>query len=146
MSAQAHMTCAICTSSTGPFHHEPLGRGGAAVAVCAACATEVPDANVHERRNAYAGGGESGAAALTTTTMTKAMRKLMGDAEYDRTTALAVRHGLAPSATLPKAEVDLRAMAHDGARRIRSGAAHGQSPSSLRNERARRQRKIGRTK
>jgi hypothetical protein len=105
----------------------------------------VPDANALERRNAY-GGGESGSAALTPTTMTKAMRKLMGDAEYDRTTALAVRHGLAPSATLPKAEVDLRVMSREGARRVRSGAAHGQSPSSLRNERTRRQRKIGRTK
>lgn len=31
--------CAICTSTTGPFNREPLGKGGAMVNVCLDCVT-----------------------------------------------------------------------------------------------------------
>lgn len=48
--------CAVCTSETGPFDMEPLGRNGAMVLVCRSCRMETPG----EREHLFGAGRSSG--------------------------------------------------------------------------------------
>lgn len=73
--------CAICTSERGPFTSQPLGKGNALVSVCAECDEPAFEKRGPER--AYEGAGPS---APSEGAMTVAMRRLMGDAEYERRT------------------------------------------------------------
>lgn len=118
------MICAVCTSPRGPFALEPLGRDDALVSVCRACRTETPDTSSGERA-AYTGG--AGPSAPMVREMNEAMDRMMGAEENARTTARAIRYGIAPGVALTGAERDLAAMRADGFRRIRTGAAASQA-------------------
>ena len=72
------MTCAICVSTVGPFTSQPLGKDGALVKVCFAC-----DAPIFASTGPDRGWQPSGGL-LDHDKLTVAMRRVMGDDEYER--------------------------------------------------------------
>ncbi len=127
------MTCAVCTSSLGPFALEPLGRNDALVNVCRSCRTDPPVAD-GSQRDAYGGG--TGPSAPMQRDMTEAMDRMMGAVENARTTAQAIRYGKSSTVALTEAERDLGAMIGPfGYRRNRTGGAANQDLHARRRER-----------
>jgi hypothetical protein len=108
------MTCAICTSTTGPFRLEPLGRNDALVHVCHACSSEPPRAFVHSRIYEPSGGLPS------VDEIAAGARRAMGDERYERDARREIEYGKSPSHALTDAEVMDNQRRHDGIRRART--------------------------
>lgn len=75
-------SCAICTSRTGPFTPQPLGRNNALVPVCAAC-----DEPAFEKRGPERGYEPTGGL-LDADELSTAKRRVMGDETYERQSKL----------------------------------------------------------
>lgn len=111
-------SCAVCTSVTGPFTLEPLGRDDALVNVCAACSAPAFEKCGPER------GYEPKGGLLSAPMLTEAMRRIMGSAEYERQMKLADATGRLAwrTSNFDPNEEAARHVEHDGrAKRINTG-------------------------
>lgn len=124
--------CAICADECDTVSYEPLGKRNALVAVCVTCSTETAR-EVFGPELQHTGGGPSGQLAKE---LTVAMRRVMGDAEYDRLTDIDVQYGLSCSQSMTDEERMMWLYDQESRRRFRTGLNLNEKTSVRRGVRA----------
>lgn len=118
--------CAICTSERGPFTAQPLGRNNALVPVCAACDEPIFTRTGPER------GWEPSGGPLHQSELTAAMRRVMGDAEYERQTEFEDAYGRKGAHALGDDEYAIRDFHFETQRRHHTQAGYANRTSAER--------------
>jgi hypothetical protein len=115
-------TCAVCVadiSASEKPRFAPIGRNDAKVRLCVRCDSGRVSSR-YGTTSSYRGG--TGPSGPTVPETVKAMRRVMGDARYERESERIQREALQPARALTQAEVDLADFSYEGRRRTRTRA------------------------
>jgi hypothetical protein len=116
-------TCAVCVaeiSASEKPRFAPIGRNDAEVRLCARCDSGRVTSRYGTASSYRGGTGPSGPTVAETV---KAMRRVMGDARYERESERIQREALQPSRALTRDEVDLAIVDFESTRRRRTRAS-----------------------